>query len=220
MLRVLTWNLFHGRSVPTSRVDLAAEFAATIAGWEWDVALLQECPPWWPEPLGRACGAHRLPGADEPQPAAAASRDRSPERRPDVIKSWGGGCNAILVRGDAGDRARPPAAAPAPRAPGDARGAAGERQLGRERPRDGAPRRVGAVRSHESAAALDCAGRPAPPPCSAGTSTRASRSCPASERGRPRARPRLRARADVAEQAHTIKRGTLSDHRPVVAALV
>ena len=51
MLRVLTWNLFHGRSVPDVPRDLLPEFAATIAGWEWDVALLQECPPWWPRPL-------------------------------------------------------------------------------------------------------------------------------------------------------------------------
>ena len=30
-----------------------AEFAATLAGWEWDVALLQEVPPWWPPRAGR-----------------------------------------------------------------------------------------------------------------------------------------------------------------------
>ena len=28
--------------------DLLADFAALLAGWEWDVALLQEVPPWWP----------------------------------------------------------------------------------------------------------------------------------------------------------------------------
>src|SRR3954447_25343567 len=33
------------------------EFASALAGWEWDVALLQEVPPWWPEPLARAAGA-------------------------------------------------------------------------------------------------------------------------------------------------------------------
>jgi len=54
---VLTWNLFHGRSVPDSRRSLLPDFAALIAGWEWDVALLQEVLPWWPPELGRASGA-------------------------------------------------------------------------------------------------------------------------------------------------------------------
>ena len=56
-MRVLTWNLFHGRSVPDAPRELLAEFAARLAGWEWDVALLQEVPPWWPPELGRACAA-------------------------------------------------------------------------------------------------------------------------------------------------------------------
>ena len=56
-LRVLTWNLMHGRSVPPAGRDLRAEFTAALAGWEWDVALLQEVPPWWP-PAARA----RRPG--------------------------------------------------------------------------------------------------------------------------------------------------------------
>ena len=54
---VLTWNLFHGRSVPDTPRDRLADFAAALAAWEWDVALLQEVPPWWPPALGRACGA-------------------------------------------------------------------------------------------------------------------------------------------------------------------
>ena len=56
-MRVLTWNLFHGRAVPDAPRSLRAEFAAAIAGWSWDVALLQEVPPWWPPELGRAAGA-------------------------------------------------------------------------------------------------------------------------------------------------------------------
>lgn len=99
MLRILTWNLFHGRSVPDQPRALAHEFAATLSGWDWDVALLQECPPWWPEPLGRACGAHAY--------RALTSRNQFPpllktvaSRRPDLIKSWAGGCNSILVRGE------------------------------------------------------------------------------------------------------------------------
>ena len=31
-LQVLTWNLFHGRSVPETRHSLFDEFAATLAG--------------------------------------------------------------------------------------------------------------------------------------------------------------------------------------------
>ena len=61
-IRLLTWNLYHGRAEPSARRPLAAEFAATLAGWEWDVALLQEVPPWWPQPLARGGGrrgAHR-----------------------------------------------------------------------------------------------------------------------------------------------------------------
>src|SRR6516165_9652797 len=46
-LRVLTWNLMHGRSVPPAGRDLFDEFAGALAGWEWDAALLQEVPPWW-----------------------------------------------------------------------------------------------------------------------------------------------------------------------------
>ena len=51
-MRVLTWNLLHGRSVPPAGRDLFDEFADALAGWEWDVALLQEVPPWWPPALG------------------------------------------------------------------------------------------------------------------------------------------------------------------------
>jgi endonuclease/exonuclease/phosphatase family metal-dependent hydrolase len=54
---VLTWNLFHGRAQPRAGAPLAAQFAAALAGWEWDVAMLQEVPPWWPEPLAGAAGA-------------------------------------------------------------------------------------------------------------------------------------------------------------------
>ncbi len=97
-LRVLTWNLFHGRSVPGSGRSLLAEFAETIAGWSWDVALLQEVPPWWPEPLARAVGAqerHVLTSRNCLLPV----RRWIAERYPDLIRSNGGGADAILVRG-------------------------------------------------------------------------------------------------------------------------
>ncbi len=97
-MRVLTWNLFHGRSKPGSGRSLLPEFSAALAGWEWDVALLQEVPPWWPPELARSAQAtHRM---------VLTSRNFSlPVRRfvadrwPDLIKSNGGGSNAILVRG-------------------------------------------------------------------------------------------------------------------------
>src|SRR3954451_22316162 len=99
-LRVLTWNLFHGRSKPETPHSLLPEFAALLASWEWDVALLQEVLPWWPVKLGRACRASAR--------MALTSRNLLPSiqhrlaaPRPDVFKSWGGGCNAILVRGPA-----------------------------------------------------------------------------------------------------------------------
>jgi endonuclease/exonuclease/phosphatase family metal-dependent hydrolase len=97
-MRVLTWNLFHGRAVPSAGRDLLAEFASTLAWWQWDVALLQEVPPWWPPELAAAAGAdHRavLTSRHELLPVRRALA----QRWPDVIRSSGGGANAILVRG-------------------------------------------------------------------------------------------------------------------------
>ncbi|HEY7623280.1 MAG TPA: endonuclease/exonuclease/phosphatase family protein [Solirubrobacteraceae bacterium] len=96
---VLTWNLFHGRSVPDTPRDLLGEFAARLASWEWDVALLQEVPPWWPPELGRACAASARTARTSRNWLLPVTR-RLAERRPDIIKSWGGGANAILVRGE------------------------------------------------------------------------------------------------------------------------
>jgi endonuclease/exonuclease/phosphatase family metal-dependent hydrolase len=97
-MRVLTWNLFHGRSVPDTRRGLLPEFAAALAGWDWDVALLQEVPPWWPAELARACDAEEQSVLTS-RNALLPLRRAVAERRPDVIKSNGGGANAILVRG-------------------------------------------------------------------------------------------------------------------------
>jgi endonuclease/exonuclease/phosphatase family metal-dependent hydrolase len=96
---VLTWNLFHGRSVPDTPRDRLADFAAALAAWEWDVALLQEVPPWWPPALGRACGASARTALTSRNWLLPVTRWAA-RRRPDVVKSWGGGANAILVRGD------------------------------------------------------------------------------------------------------------------------
>ena len=97
---VLTWNLFHGRSVPETPRSLLDDFAARLSAWEWDVALLQEVPPWWPPALGRACRASARTALTSRNWFAPASRWAA-ERRPDLVKSWGGGANAILVRGEA-----------------------------------------------------------------------------------------------------------------------
>lgn len=97
-LRVLTWNLFHGRAVPPRDEDLFDAFAERLAAWSWDVALLQEAPPWWPARLARACGAQaRL--ALTSRNALLPLRRAVAQRRPELLKANGGGCNAILVRG-------------------------------------------------------------------------------------------------------------------------
>jgi len=96
---VLTWNLMHGRSQPPAGRDLLDQFAAALAGWEWDVALLQEVPPWWPAPLAAALDAeYRFVLTS--RNGALALRRAIATRWPDLIKSNGGGANSILARRD------------------------------------------------------------------------------------------------------------------------
>lgn len=114
------WNLFHGRDFPPdpalftwrSRLlrieqrnethvqvnrDLGAEFAAMLAGAEWDVALLQECPPRFAAPLARACKAeaHRVLTSRN---LLGALRAGAARLNPDLIASGEGGSNLTLVR--------------------------------------------------------------------------------------------------------------------------
>ncbi|HET6447563.1 MAG TPA: endonuclease/exonuclease/phosphatase family protein [Conexibacter sp.] len=103
-LRVLTWNLFHGRAVPPRDEDLLDAFALRLAGWRWDVALLQEVPPWWPASLARACAAEERRALTS-RNALLPLRRLVATRRPELLKANGGGCNAILVRGLGGVRA-------------------------------------------------------------------------------------------------------------------
>ncbi len=116
----LAWNLFHGRDFPPdpalftwrSRLlrasernathvqlnrDLLPEFAELLAAAEWDVALLQECPPRFAAPLARACGAqaHR---ALTSRNSLGALRARAARANPDLIASGEGGSNVTLVR--------------------------------------------------------------------------------------------------------------------------
>jgi len=100
-LRVLTWNLMHGRATAPTGGELFEHFAAAIGGWEWDLALLQEVPPWWPAALGeRLRAGHRQVLTS--RNALLPLRRAIAVRWPDLIKSNGGGANAILVRGAGG----------------------------------------------------------------------------------------------------------------------
>jgi endonuclease/exonuclease/phosphatase family metal-dependent hydrolase len=126
----LAWNLFHGRDFPPdpalfswrSRLlrveernathlqvnrDLLPEFAELLADAEWDVALLQECPPRFAEPLARACGAepHR---ALTSRNSLGSLRALAARANPDLIASAEGGSNLTLVRSGGITRRREP----------------------------------------------------------------------------------------------------------------
>ena len=96
-MRVLTWNLFHGRSLPASQQELSQHFAAALASWEWDAALLQEVPPWWPARLALAAGAQQRTALTSRNSALALRRALA-QRWPELAKSNGGGANAVLAR--------------------------------------------------------------------------------------------------------------------------
>ncbi len=119
-LTALSWNLFHGRDFPPdpalftwrSRLlrigernathvqvnrDLLSEFSRLLAGADWDVALLQECPPRWWAPLARACDAEAH-GALTSRNSLAALRRLAARLNPDLIASGEGGSNLTLVR--------------------------------------------------------------------------------------------------------------------------
>ncbi len=119
-MRVLSWNLYHGRDFPPDEAlftlrsrllrvternethvqvnrSLAREFAGWLADREWDVALLQEAPPLWFRAFQRrtaAAGARVFTSRNVVPPlqrlAAVAN--------PDLIASWEGGSNQVLVR--------------------------------------------------------------------------------------------------------------------------
>jgi endonuclease/exonuclease/phosphatase family metal-dependent hydrolase len=95
----LTWNLYHGRSPEPAGRSLLKEFSEALAGWEWDVALLQEVPPWWPPRLAEAAGAQERSVLTSRNSLLWLRRLIS-DWNPDILKSNGGGANAILVRGD------------------------------------------------------------------------------------------------------------------------
>jgi endonuclease/exonuclease/phosphatase family metal-dependent hydrolase len=119
-LTAIAWNLFHGRDFPPdpelftwrSRLlrvserngthvqvnrELLDEFAAVLAGAEWDVALLQETPPRFAARLAEACGAeaHRVLTSRN---GLGALRAAAARLNPDLIASGEGGSNLTLVR--------------------------------------------------------------------------------------------------------------------------
>jgi hypothetical protein len=116
----IAWNLFHGRDFPPdpelrswrSRLlridernethvqvnrDLTTEFATLLAASAWDVALLQECPPRFAEPLTRACSAeaHRVLTSRN---SLGPLRGLLARQNPDLMASGEGGSNLTLVR--------------------------------------------------------------------------------------------------------------------------
>jgi len=125
ILRALSWNLFHGRDFPPdpalftwrSRLlrvternethqqvnrDLLAEFVSVLAAADWDVALLQECPPRWAEALARNTGSspHRSLTSRN---SLGALRAAAARLNPDLIASNEGGSNLNLSRRAAGE---------------------------------------------------------------------------------------------------------------------
>lgn len=118
-LRLLSWNLFHGRDFPPGlkgglgwklfgravpgerhvlvNRNLFVEFAAFLAAAEWDLALLQEVPPRWAKPLGAATGSRpirTLTSRNWMRPLTFVAA----RTRPHLPGSWEGGSNLILVR--------------------------------------------------------------------------------------------------------------------------
>jgi endonuclease/exonuclease/phosphatase family metal-dependent hydrolase len=119
-LRVISWNLFHGRDFPPdpalftwrSRLlrvternathvqvnrSLLEEFSGALSAAEWDIAMLQECSPRFAAPLARACDAeaHRVLTSRN---SFGALRAFAARLNPDLIASGEGGSNLTLVR--------------------------------------------------------------------------------------------------------------------------
>jgi endonuclease/exonuclease/phosphatase family metal-dependent hydrolase len=121
LVRVVSWNLYHGRDFPPAntlfrwrsrlrRADeragsylqvnrsLREEFAWLLAARDWDVALLQEAPPRWLAPLARTARASGVLALTS-RNLLPALQGRLAECNPDLLASWEGGSNQLLVRG-------------------------------------------------------------------------------------------------------------------------
>jgi len=120
-IRVLSWNIFHGRDNPPNpdlftwrsrmlRVverdathkqvnrALREEFAEVLGAFEWDVALLQEAPPHWLSPLAQRAGASGAALALTARNSLAPLRRWLAERNPDLLGAHEGGSNQVIVR--------------------------------------------------------------------------------------------------------------------------
>jgi endonuclease/exonuclease/phosphatase family metal-dependent hydrolase len=78
---------------------MLGDFSRALGGWEWDVALLQEVPPWWPGLLARRLRCEQV-SVRTSRNSLLPLRRFAAVRWPDLIKSNGGGANAILARAD------------------------------------------------------------------------------------------------------------------------
>jgi endonuclease/exonuclease/phosphatase family metal-dependent hydrolase len=99
-VRALSWNLFHGRDLPVEvdyRRSLHAEFAALLARFDWDVALLQEAPPRFFRELAFRSGAQGVL-VKTSRNQLGFVRGWIADRAPDLIKSGEGGSNQVMFR--------------------------------------------------------------------------------------------------------------------------
>jgi len=99
-IRALSWNLFHGRA-ESGRAgrELFREFASVLAEADWDLALLQECPPRWSESLAGECDATVAHRVLTSRNWLTPLRSALARRNPDLLGSWEGGSNLTVVRG-------------------------------------------------------------------------------------------------------------------------
>lgn len=123
-LTVLSWNLFHGRDGPPDPTlyttwaewsrktmtnethvqvnrDLWREFTDMLCAADWEVALLQECPPRWKPGFTRECKAEGFQSLTSRNWFARISWAIA-RGWPDLIGSSEGGSNMVLARGRAG----------------------------------------------------------------------------------------------------------------------
>jgi len=123
-IRVLTWNIYHGRDGPPDPAlykwwaewtrttirnethvqvnrDLWRDFTNLLCGADWDVALVQECPPRWQPGFERQCGAESYRSMTSRNWLERTSWAIA-RRWPDLIGSSEGGSNLILARRHAG----------------------------------------------------------------------------------------------------------------------
>ena len=195
-LRVLTWNLKHGRSVPPSPARAARRVRRGAAG----LGVGRRAAAGGAAVVDRAAAPTRV-GAEHRQ--ALTSRNALPRLRralarrwPEVMKSQGGGANAILARRDRIVAHHVELLTRTPGAPRRARGVAGVRRVGGQPARHRARRGGGASATEPPPRRRRCGGRAATPSCSAGTSTCARRSGRVRPRGRARRRSPLHRRGD------------------------